>query len=205
MAHYFLVGLLLGWGAAIPIGPLNLEMIRRNITLGTACGMGLGFGACCADMTYLALLMTGALLLLTHPVVSQVVGVLSALILGWFGVSAFKKPPAVHAEQVSHVPIPPWQHGIQGYLMTLCNPFTILFWSSVSAQASEWATSTGLATVWIGVGVLAGTVSWVLSLNSVLHVTRHLLSKKAMLYLNYVGGVILLGFAVYGLWHALTA
>ncbi len=33
---HLLFGLLLGWGAAIPIGPMNLEIIRRNLRYGTA-------------------------------------------------------------------------------------------------------------------------------------------------------------------------
>jgi threonine/homoserine/homoserine lactone efflux protein len=40
--HLLLFGILLGMGAAIPIGPINLEIIRRNLRFGTSFGIATG-------------------------------------------------------------------------------------------------------------------------------------------------------------------
>lgn len=206
MLHQLLFGLLLGWGAAIPIGPLNLEMIRRNLQYGTPYGMALGIGACSADVTYIILLSLGALTILTHALIMQIIGVLGSLVLAWFGFSALRlranhiasnDPNRVIKKQYSL-----WRHTVEGYILTLFNPFTILFWSSVSAQIALQAKTATHAMFYAGVGVLLGTFSWVCGLNICLHFTRHKLSQRMMQYLNYAGGIILLFFAAIGFWHS---
>jgi L-lysine exporter family protein LysE/ArgO len=125
MMHLVLFGILLGLGAAIPVGPVNLEMIRRNLRFGTAYGMMTGFGACAADLTYLTLLCLGALTLLQYPDVLRVLGIVGSLILIWFGISAFRSKPAVVQDNVVLPSL--MRYGIEGYAITLINPFTILF------------------------------------------------------------------------------
>ena len=69
MLNLFIFGLFLGWGAAIPIGAINLEIIRRNLRFSTASGLAFGLGACVADVTYLVLLSVGILQFLNYPFV----------------------------------------------------------------------------------------------------------------------------------------
>ena len=88
--HALILGLLLGWGAAIPIGPMNLEIIRRNLTYGTRYGVALGLGVCSADITYIALLSFGALVVLNHPLPLAIIGFIGSIILAWFGYNALR-------------------------------------------------------------------------------------------------------------------
>lgn len=205
--HYFFYGLLLGWGAAVPIGPLNLEMIRRNLRFGTRAGISLGVGASAADFTYLILLLAGALAILHHEMVLKVIGVLGALILAWFGISALRKPSlsqasvTVELENTLHLQL--LKHGIQGYGMTLLNPFTILFWSSVSVQVAALTHHLSEeALYFVATGVILAALSWVIGSNTLLHFTRDRFSPRLVHYLNMMGGIILICFALYGFWHA---
>lgn len=199
--HLFFFGLLLGFGAAVPIGPINLELIRRNLRFGTIYGIATGLGACFADLTYLVLLCLGALTLLQHPTVLRVIGLVGSFILAWFALQAFK----MHARDKSHQLAAPsiWRYGVEGYMMTLVNPMTILFWGSVSSQISLQAITNNFAIVLAGSGVLIGTISWVVSLNIFIHFTRHKLSNNVIKWLNYIGGMILLLFAILGFIRAL--
>jgi L-lysine exporter family protein LysE/ArgO len=204
--HDWIYGVMLGLGAAVPIGPLNLEIIRRNLKLGARYGFALGLGACGADITYLFLLLIGALVVLTYPLVLKSIGVVGAFILLWFAYKAFTADPSESANS----PVATikknkalWRHTFQGYLLTMMNPFTVLFWSSVAAQVGAMSINKSPHTLWIvGVGVLMGTIGWAATLNLIVHWYRHKLPDKVMHYLNYFGGVLLVGFAVYGLWHA---
>lgn len=196
MTHFILIGILLGWGAAIPIGPMNLEIIRRNLTLKTRYGVGFGLGACSADVTYLVLLAFGAILILSHPEVIRVIGVIGALILLWFGIGAWRMPLGQLDQNLVNANQSIAKHWLEGYVMTLLNPMTILFWASVSAQLATLSQQ-GLPTlVAVGLGVIIGTVSWVFGLNSLIHITRHKIPDSWMQYLNRIGGVLLIGFAV---------
>ncbi len=204
---HFMFGLLLGWGAAIPIGPINLEIIRRNLNYGTAFGVALGLGACSADLTYIILLALGALTILHHVTLLKIVGIVGSLILAWFGYSALKlksnnlKDEFNQLNNSSNKPL--WRHTLDGYILTLINPYTILFWSSIGTQIALMSRGTHFAIVYACFGVLIATLSWIISLNTALHYTKHRLSPKTMQLLNYLGGFLLLGFAALGLWHAL--
>lgn len=203
MLHQLIFGLLLGWGAAIPLGPMNLEIIRRNLYFGTIYGIALGAGACSADVTYLFLLALGALTILTHHLILQIVGVVGSGILLWFGYSALKlKAIAIDNNDQKLKSAAPIRHLMEGYVLTLFNPFTILFWASVSTQIAIMASTTAYAIWYAGLGVLLGTFSWVIALNICLHVTRHRLSPSVMRWINRIGGLVLIGFAVLGFWRS---
>jgi len=195
------MGILLGLGAAIPLGPVNLEMIRRNLRFGTVSGCCFGLGACTADVIYLVLLSFGALTVLTQAAVLKAVGITGSVILAYFGMSALRMKIAAEHDPVefSSVVSAWWRQTLSGLLMTLLNPFTILFWSSVSSQVVTLAGQQQHATLLAGSGVLLGTVGWVSSLNLILHLTRHRLSATVNNYLNKMGGIILLGFAGFGI------
>lgn len=203
MLHQLLFGLLLGWGAAIPLGPINLEIIRRNLRLGTLYGISLGLGACLADITYLVLLSLGTLVIFTHPLTLKIVGILGSLILAWFGISALRMKASNPHNHLSAKSYPAWAHTLEGYILTLLNPMTILFWASVSAQVAISAQQTTYAVIYAGIGVFCGTLSWILVFNMLLHYTRHRLSPAVVQSLNYLGGLILLAYAVHGLWRVL--
>lgn len=203
MLHNLFLGILLGWGAAIPIGPINIEITRRNLQINTAAGTFFGLGGCTADLTFLVLLSLGAIVILVHPLALKIVSVIGCLILAWFGFNALLSSKDSSIEKIKkkkHYGI--WQHSLQGYFLTLMNPYTILFWSSVSTQIATLANRELHGALYTGIGVIIGTVSWVLTLNTILHLTKHKLPSNAMRWLNIFGGIILLGFAAAGLIRA---
>lgn len=199
--NFFLYGILLGLGAAIPIGPVNLEITRRNLNYGLRYGVVFGIGACLSDLTYLILLSLGILTLLSHPLFLKAIGLFGSFILAYFGVMAFQ----MHA----HLKKDPHKKGsllgncIQGYLMTLINPFNILFWASITSQLASMAATSDKAIYSAGGGIIMGAGGWVMALNIVLHYTRHKFSNNVMKWLNRAGGVIMFAFAIIGFIHAL--
>ena len=205
--HLILIGLLLGWGAAVPVGPINLEIIRRNLRFGAKYGIALGMGADLVDLTYLILLSAGALAILTHPLVLKVVGIIGSIVLVWFGISALRMKTNKSTSNNSiekQTTYSPLRHFFEGYVMTMFNPYTILFWSALSAQIANLAHKGTHAPIYTAIGVILGTTSWVLVLNITLHFTKHRLSAKVIDRLNFGGGIILLAFAALGFWHALS-
>jgi L-lysine exporter family protein LysE/ArgO len=197
--HILLLGVLLGIGASIPIGPVNLEIIRRNLRYGISYGTLTGLGACAADVVYLALLCIGAMSLLHYPSVMRCMGIAGSIILAWFAIKAFNaKTPVLKEDKTSPSLL---LFLIEGFIITLINPYTILFWSSVSSQVSLLAAS-GTQVIWIvGAGVIIGTVGWVLILNNILHFTRQHLTERIITRLNHTGGIILLCFSLLGIYR----
>ena len=204
MIELLVFGLLLGWGAAIPIGAINLEIIRRNLRFSTSSGLAFGLGACIADVTYLLVLSYGALQFINYPVFLKSIGIIGSLILAWFGWTALRQKVET-TEGVQALPVSSFsvaRHARDGYFLTLINPYSIVFWSSVSMTISA-NTKADNATFYAGIGVLLGVLSWVLTLNTILHLTRHRMSSKIMHYINITGGFILIGLAILGFWRSL--
>ncbi len=203
--HLLGYGILLGLGAAMPIGPINLEIVRRNLRFGMGSGLLVGLGAACTDLTYLILLSIGAISLLTHPNIINTIGLIGAVILGWFGVQALRAKVNEADDNSNNKPKNKrqWRHWFDGYIMTLLNPMTVLFWASVSSQVALQAQHNHYAVAFMGTGVIIGAYGWAASLNTTIHFTRHRFSPKAMQWLNWVGGLILIGFALFGLIHTL--
>ena len=201
MWHLYLFGLLIGWGVAIPIGPMNLEIIRRNLTFGLPSGLSFGLGIISADLSYLFLLNVGILAVLIHNKwVMLPIGLLGSLILLWFGIKTLRMQAPTHQTQGSQAE-PLWRHTRDGYLLTLLSPFTILFWASMSSEIA--VSGSGPHTlIAMTLGVISGVSSWMVGLNIALYFTRHRLSPRIMHYLNRAGGLILVAFALFGLWHS---
>lgn len=199
LLHVFIYGLLLGWGAAIPIGPINLEVMRRNLQFGAPFGISFGFGACCADLVYIVLICAGALAFLKSQLLLEMMGVLGAALLCWFAYQAFTLGAM---ESKSHQkPRGITRSIIEGFLLTLLNPPTILFWLSVSAQVLILTGSYKNSIILASIGVISATFSWVLTLNFILSRLHHRLSKRAILTFNRAGGTILLLFAAYTIYR----
>ncbi|NNM59490.1 MAG: LysE family translocator [Legionellales bacterium] len=201
--HVLLSSLILGWGAAIPFGPINFEMMRRNLSFGFLFGMCFGSGVVCADLTYVTLLCMGMLSLLKHVELLRIVTMIGSFVLAWFAYQAFRAAP-IMGTQPSKSTKPALQNWIEGYVFTLVNPYTILFWASVSSQLVSITEAKTTSMILASLGVVLGAFSWVCIFNGGLHFTRHKLTVFTAKLLNRIGGVILLGFAVYGLYNVYT-
>ncbi len=200
--HLLFYAITLGIAAAMPIGPVNMEIIRRNLQYNTRAGILLGFGASCTDLTYVMLLCMGAITLLSHTLILHIVTVIGALVLAWLGLSALtiKADDIRKNDQVAvKTAMPLWKHWRDGYIMTAFNPMTILFWTSVSSQVANLSNRHYVTVAVMASGIIIGAFGWALGLNAVLHFTRHRISAKITHRLNQLGGILLLGFAAYGL------
>ena len=96
-----LKGLALGLGAAVPIGPVNVEIARRVLRNGFRNGFALGCGAVSIDVSYAVLSSLGLRPVLNRP------ALLWPLTIGGIGLLAglgFLSPHA-HAPRVRSKPI----------------------------------------------------------------------------------------------------
>lgn len=202
MIQSFLFALLLGYGAAVPIGPMNVEIARRNLRFGTRFGICFGLGACTADLVYLVLIAVGALAILQTTLMIQIVGIIGGLLLTWFGISALRLKE-VKATNNNAIPPSIFKNYLQGLGLTLLNPITIIFWGSVSSHIVLTSDQQPHALAIAGAGVAVATLSWVFSINTLLHRTKHRLSDKITHKLNTFGGIILLIFAMISFYESL--
>lgn len=206
---FYARGVWLGLAAAMPIGPVNVEIIRRGLSRGFAAAFFLGLGACSADMIYLSLVLlgvaqwarAGAFL----PVLQAgggafliALGVLAAL-------SARRTSRQAAARTADRAPARPLGRSyLTGLAMTLTNPMTITYWVVASGQLS------GRAFAWMDylgslAGVASGTVGWVLSISLLCLGGRRFFGPRMLVAVNLAGAVMLAGFGVWALLSAAGA
>lgn len=82
-------GILLGWGVAVPLGPVNVEIARRTLHRGFRAGFLLGMGAVSVDVMYAAVSSLSLARVLTAPGVSRVIGVAGVLLLIYLAAMSF--------------------------------------------------------------------------------------------------------------------
>lgn len=188
-------GIVLGLGAAMPIGPVNVELSRRVLRSGVAAGVALGFGAVTVDVVYAVLSTLSFARLLDRPAVIVPVAVVGVGFLAYLGVQCLQAAQAawrVDPIAIGHPdPTPPTAPTasprparsayLAGLLMTLLNPMTLAFWLTVVPAAGGAAAGVpagggdaGIAKgaaghlPMMGAGVFIGTTAWVVGFASVL-------------------------------------
>ncbi len=202
MLHILLLGLIIGWGVAMPLGPINIEIMRRNLHYGVRYGLAIGVGATFADICYLLLLTTGAIQLLHHSTILRIISIAGSLVLMWFAYRIFSSTIEQPTEK-SLKPYTLWHSISSGFIVAFLSPFNLLFWASLTSQITTITQGDSNNIIIVGVGIIIGAMAWVSTLNSILFFTRHKLSPKVIRILNNLGGVALFGFAIYGMIHAL--
>ena len=80
-----LQNILLGLTLAAPIGPVNVEIIKRGLNSGFRQAILTGAGAMCADATYLTLIFFGLTTFLNNAAMKLVLGVAGSFILIYLG------------------------------------------------------------------------------------------------------------------------
>jgi threonine/homoserine/homoserine lactone efflux protein len=196
----FFHGFVLGLMAAAPIGPVNIEMIRRGLRVGFWAPFCIGMGAVTADFVYVTLASFGFSSLFSHSAVLRGgLMLLGAALLSFLGIAAMREArrPVLPTENPGQKPLGKAKYYLLGLLLCLANPMTIGYWLVVSAAFLPSGEALWRTYVILVVSVSAGCISWVLFISTVLHVSRSHVSSRLFQYVNLVSGLLLVGYGLY--------
>ncbi len=194
MLSAFIEGFILGIGAAVPVGPINI-LIMTNALKNYKNALSIGFGAMSADITYLVLILLGLFAFVKNGIFQTLLGIFGSLFLTYIAYLIFKNrnekieldPSKIkdgHTKIVSNY--------LKGYSLTLLNPYTIGFWISVSAYISTKNLSFGFTLL----GLFSGIFLWITLMPYAVHKTKHLLSHNMIKNISIVASGIILFFAI---------
>lgn len=186
----FFEGFLLGLGAALPLGPINL-LIMNEALKSYKKALALGFGAMSADISYLLLIFYGITNYLEEPLLLNILGIIGGFFLSYLAFLIFKgrnhhigkKKPLKKATLFSNY--------IKGYLLTLLNPYTVLFWLSVTSYSTT--THSLGATL---VGMICAIMLWITIMPYFIYKKRALISDKVSSIIAVVSSFIILFFGL---------
>jgi threonine/homoserine/homoserine lactone efflux protein len=195
-------GLAVGVALAAPLGPINVEIVRRALRDGFLSGWLVGLGAVSADTIYCALVVGGLAPLADRVALRVPLYLAGVVVLGYLGVSGIRS--ALSGDAVAAAGPTARASYVTGFLMAAASPMGIVYWLSIGAAlvASAVERSGRDAAPLLVAGVFAGIVCWVTFLSGLAQVGRRFVSDGVMRILTGVGGVVLVGFAV---WFAVAA
>jgi L-lysine exporter family protein LysE/ArgO len=203
-------GILLGLGAAVPIGPVNVQIARHALRSGFLSAFTLGCGAVTVDVFYAVLASVGVERLVRNDVVEWALRVAGVGLLTCLGAMCLRSErEAWRSDPIGPDAAPaPRPHAgrvyLSGLFMTLLNPMTLAFWFvAVPALAGPVGAGEGSSLALICSGVFAGTVTWVVVFAGVLTLAGRFRRNWWLAAADAAGGAALLVFAAAALLSSL--
>jgi len=196
-----LKGAVIGFAVAAPVGPIGMLCIRTTLERGRVAGFAAGTGAAVADAIYGAIGVLG---------VTAISGIIEAqrvwLELGGgifvilFGIHLGLSRP--NYQNNDEIPVSLFADFLKTLVLTLANPSTILTFMAIFAGVPAAAGAAELEAVpMIVLGVLLGSGAWWLTLTQGVGFIRHRISEPALKWMNWIAGILLVGFGIYTLGH----
>ncbi len=196
-------GLVAGFIIAAPVGPVGVLCVQRTLHQGRVAGLLSGLGAAVADAAYGCVAAFGLSLisgwLQTHEALFRLGGGLFLLFMAWRMLRAALHPaPAVAAAGSSNEG--PIACFVSTFILTATNPITIVAFLGIFAffGIGAFGLSNEMA-AWLVFGVFAGSSIWWLSLAGLAGAFRHRLGNGGLKWINGASGLLMLGFAIYGI------
>lgn len=198
-----LLGFFIGLIAAIPIGPVNLLVVRRSLAYDPLHGFMSGLGAVLADAIYASITAFGftaiSQMIQGHSTTLQIVG---GLMLFYFGARMYIAPPELRIEdgerQRESSALPLLRAMFSTFLLAVTNPATLLaftaMFAGVAGMVGQEASFYGAA--FLVLGVLAGSTTWWFTLTTITGLFHASIDERVMTIINKASGVIITAFGV---------
>lgn len=201
-----LYGMTVGIALAAPIGPINVELIRRGIRDGFMHGWLVGLGALSADTMYAALIVSGLTPFADRPGLRVPLFLLGGAMLAWVGWISLRNASRNDAPDENLNPPKRGRSYVTGFLMAIFNPMGIVYWLSVGAAlVAEAVDRVGQAgSPVLVIGVMLGILCWVTFISVLAQVSRRFVTGPGMRWVTGISGVIIIGFALWFFWQGFT-
>ncbi len=185
----FIQGLLLGFGAAVPVGPVNILIMSYSLKR-YALGVGVGLGAMSVDIFYMLLMSFGLLKFLTQPLFLNLLSIFGFLFLLYIAYLTYKSADLLVAKELNLKENSFWSCYTKGVLLNLVNPYIIGFWISVSSfVASSSNALMSLSGLIISIGL------WILGLPLVVSKSKRFISQTTAKIFAYASALLMVVFA----------
>jgi threonine/homoserine/homoserine lactone efflux protein len=188
-------GIILGLSITAPIGPTNVEIIRRGTKEGWRSAAIFCLGVMVALVLYLLLVTFGLAFLTESEVFNTLLTALGVLVLAFLSYSSirdfFAGAEIELGEQARGN-----EHFVPGIVLTLSNPAVLLLWTGIMGAdlaASRASMGEGLL---LSLGILMGVAVFFTLLTLLVHYGRGFLRQRYLKYVSLVAGVVLLFFCV---------
>ena len=187
----FFEGFLLGLGASVPLGPINILIINEAIKEYKS-AVVIGLGAMSSDIIYLFLIMLGLVSFFKQPYILNTLSFFGAVFLIYLAYSIFKTRKLKLKNSNTYKKSSYSKLYVKGLTLTFVNPYTIGFWLGVSGLVALKELEIFVTLF----GMLSAMVMWITLMPYLVHKSKHRISPKVSYWINTASALILLGFGL---------
>ncbi|MBT2287677.1 LysE family transporter [Paenibacillus albidus] len=197
--HSFLSYILLGLSLSAPIGPINAAQLDKGIRGGFWHAWFVGLGAISADIIYMLLVYFGVIHLLDAPFVKAFLWLFGFFVLVYTGVESIKNAGVITAAEMRGSETSLSRSFWAGFLMSLFNPLSILFWLGIYGSIlAKAALEFPLQQLLIYSGaIVLGILIWDVTMAAASSIFRKVLTTRVLKAISVLSGLSLVGFGFY--------
>lgn len=196
--NVFLSYILLGLSLAAPIGPINAAQIDRGIRNGFFHAWFIGIGAIMADGIYMLIVYIGVVQFLDTAFMKTFLWSFGSFVLIYSGMESLINAGKLNrTDQRSKEPL--YKSFISGFLMSLSNPLTILFWLGIygSILAKTAASSNSSQLIIYSLAIFIGLLLWDIMMAGISSSFRKYVTSSLLVFISFFSGLSLIGFGIY--------
>jgi L-lysine exporter family protein LysE/ArgO len=199
----FLGYIFLGLSLAAPIGPVNAAQMDKGIKSGFFQAWLLGLGALTADIIYMLTVYLGVVKFLETPFMQSFLWLFGFFVLMYTGVETLANSNKIIMETRDS------ESGFKsfgaGFLMSISNPLTILFWLGIYGSVlAKTASSYGTGELILySFGIILGLILWDIVMAAISSSFRKLLTTRLLIFISVLSGLSLIGFGLFFGYQAL--
>ena len=196
--EFLIKGIIVGFLASIPLGPVGVLSIQRTINKGRRSGVFSGMGAATVDSFYALVAVFGLTFIIDFIVEQQFyIQLIGGGVLVFLGVKIFRTNPIRQIRRHRRKKNRLIEDYFSVLLLTLSNPLAVfLFIAAFAGVGMVGSHSSSFKTSFIILGVFIGAMTWWLALTFFINIFRKKFRLKQLWWINKIAGLVIIVFGV---------
>nr|WP_216626536.1 LysE family transporter [Paenibacillus phytohabitans] len=189
----------MGLSLSAPLGPINAAQLDKGLRGGFMHAWAVGLGAVSADIIYMLLVYFGLIHLLDDPFVKVFLWLFGFFVLVYTGVDSIKNTGDLSVAGLRGSDASLSRSYVSGFLMSLFNPLSILFWLGIYGSIlAEAASNYPMQQLLIYSGaIVLGILLWDVTMAAASSLFRKFLTVRVLQVISILSGLSLIGFGFY--------
>ncbi len=212
MLHTILNKILLGISLAAPIGPVNVEMIKRGLTNGFWGAFSVRLGGAITNSFCLLVAYFGLAHLMKKPSIILTISGIGEIVLIYMGITTIIKACSKNSITIINKSTTKpnfnstytLKNGLlTGIILASASPIGIMFWlTSFAASIPAESATLNFTDLFINFFIIAGVLLWGGFISGLLHFGNKIIDDQKLRIISGLSGILLIYFGVkYGLHH----
>lgn len=196
--EFLIKGLIVGFLASIPLGPVGVLCIQRTINKGRYSGLISGMGAATVDMFFALVAALGLTYIINFIEEQQfLIQLIGGGVLIFLGTKIFNTNPIKQIRKHRRKKNKLIEDYLSVFFLTLSNPLALfLFVAAFAGIGMVTSKDSSLKSALIILGVFLGAMLWWSVLTSLIDLFRKRFRLKQLWWINKIAGVLITIFGV---------